>query len=72
MVTEANAILERALALPAIERAQVAGKLLESLDHPDPAIDAIWADEAETRISAFEAGKIHAVSEEEAFAETAG
>jgi putative addiction module component (TIGR02574 family) len=50
-----------ALKLPANSRAKLAAKLLESLNGAsDPEINAAWADEAEARIDAFDAGKISA------------
>ena len=65
----ANAkLVKTALALPARTRARLAEKLLASLDDPrQPEIDALWAEEAEDRITAFESGKIRAVPGEQAF-----
>jgi putative addiction module component (TIGR02574 family) len=62
-------ILREALALPPLERAEFADALLSSLDRPDPAIDAMWAAEAEERIKAFDAGDIKAVYADEVLAE---
>jgi putative addiction module component (TIGR02574 family) len=58
-----------ALSLSAIERAALAAELLESLDRADPRIDALWANEAESRLAAFEAGEIRAIPAEDVFAE---
>ena len=69
MPTDAQKVLERALTLPPLERASIVEGLLSSLDHPDPAIDHVWAQEAEDRIAAYEAGRLMAVSEEQVFAE---
>jgi len=61
-------VLEKALALPPDERAEVAGRLLSSLDaERQPKMDELWAEEAEDRIDAFERGDIRAVSAKEAF-----
>jgi hypothetical protein len=38
------------------------------MDHPDKAIDAIWAEEAEKRLRAFEAGSIKAIPADEILA----
>ena len=58
-----------ALALPLIERAALAEALLSSLDRPDSQIDALWAQEAEDRLAAFEAGEMEAIPAEEVFTE---
>jgi putative addiction module component (TIGR02574 family) len=51
-------IREAALKLSSEERARLAEELLSSLDAPDQAaIDAAWAEEAERRIDALDAGK---------------
>jgi len=52
------------LTLSPKDRAALAEKLLASLDQPDPAIDALWAKEAEDRISGYEAGKLEAIPAE--------
>jgi putative addiction module component (TIGR02574 family) len=62
-------ILNDALALPPVERAAVAEQLLYSLDRPDPAVDALWAKEAEDRLAAFEAGALEAIPAEQVFEE---
>ncbi len=54
----AQEILEMAMALKASERFTLADQLLESLDHPDPLIDAIWNEEAEHRLAAYDQGKL--------------
>ena len=67
MTNSANSILDQALELSAIERADVAEKLLSSLDSPDLKIDELWAIEADSRVDAYRKGKIKAVSEEQVF-----
>lgn len=67
MTHAANTILNQALELSAPERADVAERLLFSLDCPDSKIDAIWAKEADARVDAYERGEIEAVSAEEVF-----
>jgi len=61
-------VLEEALSLPPAERAELADRLLSSLDASAVSrIDAQWAVEAEDRIDAFERGEIKTVSASEAF-----
>lgn len=64
-------LLEEALALPGMERAELADRLLTSLDSsPEPRIDELWAQEAEDRLDGFARGEIKAVSAREAFDQT--
>ena len=61
-------VLEEALSLPPAERAELADRLLTSLDAAlDDRIDKLWAQEAEDRLDAFERGEIKAVSAREVF-----
>jgi putative addiction module component (TIGR02574 family) len=61
-------VLEKALALPPDERAELADRLLISLDtERQRKSGELWAEEAEDRIDAFERGEIRAVSAKEAF-----
>lgn len=56
-------IFKRALRLKPVERAQLIDELFNSFDTThDPSVDAAWAEEAEDRIAAFEAGKLKADS----------
>ena len=68
MSNSANTILDQALELSAIERANVAEKLLSSLDSPDSKIDALWAKEADSRVEAYKKGEIKTIPAEEVFA----
>ncbi len=62
-------ILQAALSLPETERAMIADRLLLSLDATaQREIDALWAQEAEARIEAYEAGDIGAVPGDQVFA----
>ncbi|HEY3412690.1 MAG TPA: addiction module protein [Armatimonadota bacterium] len=69
MSSTAKSILESALALAPTERAEIAEGLLSSLDRPDPSIDALWAEEAERRIAAYDAGEVPAIPADQVFAE---
>ena len=64
----ASEILKAALTLKPVEKAEVVDKLLRSLDHPDSEIDQLWAAEAESRIDAYEQGRIKAISLEQVLA----
>ncbi len=55
-------IFEKALSLKPLEKAELVDKLLSSLDQPDQAISELWAREAESRLDAYEQGKLKAVS----------
>jgi putative addiction module component (TIGR02574 family) len=57
-----NKILEEALTLKPAQKAELIDKLLSSLDKPDREIDDLWAKEAESRIDAYEQGKIKAIT----------
>lgn len=67
MTQAANTILKQALELSSPERAEVVEGLLSSLDSPDAGIDAIWANEADARVHAYESGEIESISAEEVF-----
>jgi putative addiction module component (TIGR02574 family) len=69
MSSDTKQILENVLALPAIDRAVIVESILTSLDHPDASIDEIWAEEAEKRLTAFEAGQMKAIPADEVFQE---
>jgi len=50
---------DEALLLPREARAELVDKLLQSLNVPAPGeIDKLWAEEAEKRISAYNAGNV--------------
>ena len=65
MSDRGSQLLEEALALPPEERADLAERLLSSLDPPQAQVERLWATEAEDRIDAFEQGQIKAISAEE-------
>jgi putative addiction module component (TIGR02574 family) len=69
MSSSARKLLHQVMKLPAAERAALVEGLVESLDKPDPTLDALWFKEAESRIAAYRAGELDAVDAEEAFAE---
>lgn len=59
-------IIKLAMTLKAAEPFAIFDKLLESLNHSDPAIDAVWTEEAECRLKAFDQGQLSAISISEA------
>ena len=62
MSVETQEILDRALKLPAVDKAYLVDELLTSLDKPDEAIDAMWRQEVEDRLKAYKAGNLRAIS----------
>lgn len=61
-------VLEEAVGLPPIERAELVEKILSSFNLPArSAIDAAWGQEAEDRIDAYDRGEIKAVSAAKVF-----
>jgi putative addiction module component (TIGR02574 family) len=67
MTQEAAELLRKALALPASERADLAGSLLESLDEAqDPSVEAAWEDEVDRRLAEIDSGAVKPISAEEA------
>lgn len=68
MTTATKTILKQALNLNPVERAELIEKLFHSFDKThDDKIDALWADESESRIDAHDAGKITADSAKTVF-----
>jgi putative addiction module component (TIGR02574 family) len=65
MSAETQEILDRALGLPAIEKARIVDELLSSLEQPDEVVDALWRKEVEDRIQAYNAGSLKSVSLDE-------
>ncbi len=61
-------ILESARKLRPVERLQLIDALMESLDEPDPAIEAAWVAEAQDRLAAFKRGELSAAPIEELLA----
>ena len=51
-----RAILERVRELSAAERARLVSMVLESLDEPDPAVEAAWQAEVERRADGMDDG----------------
>ena len=60
-------MLKQALALDPEQRFELVEEILHSLDRPDPAIDAVWIEEAEHRLAAYRAGKAQGIPAEDVF-----
>ena len=62
MTVQTQQVLETAVHLPPVERAELVEQILSSFDRPSrEEIDALWAKEAEDRIDAYDQGKIKAI-----------
>jgi putative addiction module component (TIGR02574 family) len=63
MTTSTKAIFDQALNLSPVDRAELIEKLFQSFDAaPDSKIDALWAEESESRIDAYDDGQLAADS----------
>lgn len=62
-------LIERAMDLPAEDRARLAGALLATLDSSDSAVDAAWDAEILRRIADVESGTVVLVASDAAFAQ---
>ena len=61
MTDAAKKLSAAAKVLSPVERLAVVDEILNSLDSPDPKIDALWAAEAEDRLAAYRRGEVRAV-----------
>ena len=68
MSQAAEALSAQASKLPPEERMEVVERILDSLDQPDAALDALWASEADDRLMAYRRGEIKAVALSEVIA----
>ena len=70
MPKHAKQILADALELPPLERAELLESLLSSFEFQSrKAIDALWAQEAEDRLDAFERGEMAGIPARDVFDE---
>lgn len=58
MTTAAESLSAQIVQLPPAERMEVIERVLDSLDQPDAALDALWAKEADDRLAAYRRGEI--------------
>ena len=70
MAKQGEQVLAEALKLPPVERAELVENLLSSFEFQSrKTIDALWAQEAEDRIDAFERGEMAAIPAKNVFAD---
>ena len=68
MSSESEEVLNKALALSPIDRAELIERLLGSLESTsDTTIDSLWAEEAEARIEAYDRNEITSIPVKEVF-----
>ncbi|MBU4199193.1 MAG: addiction module protein [Verrucomicrobia bacterium] len=68
MTVQTQEVLEKAIHLPPVERAELVEQILSSFDFPArEEIDALWAKEAEDRIAAYDRGEIKAIPASQVF-----
>lgn len=58
----AKDILEKAISLVPLDKAELVDSLISSLDKSDTELDQLWADEAESRLAAYNSGKLKSIS----------
>lgn len=68
MTHAADTLSAQVVQLPPEERMQVVERILDSLDEPDAALDALWAKEADDRLTAYHRGEVKAVALSEVIA----
>ena len=70
MAKQGEQVLAEALKLSPVERAELVENLLSSFEFQSrKTIDALWAQEAEDRINAFERGEMAAIPAKDVFAD---
>lgn len=67
MMRTKEALLKELMMLNPKDKADIIEKVLKSLDEPDDKIDALWKEESEKRIDAYEKGDVPSVSVNETF-----
>ena len=68
METKFNEVSTAALQLSIEERAELAGRLLLSLDEPSESeVERLWLEEAERRLKEFREGEVRSVPADEVF-----
>ena len=60
MTPTPETLIAQAAQLTPEERIQMVERILNSLDQPDVALDALWASEANNRLAAYRRGEIKA------------
>jgi putative addiction module component (TIGR02574 family) len=60
-------LIDEVVSLPVDERAHVADSLLQSLNSPEPSLDAQWLTEAQRRLAELRSGAVVPVSGDAVF-----
>ncbi|WP_394754373.1 addiction module protein [Crenothrix sp.] len=68
MSTTTETLLRQAIQLPVNDRAALIEGLIISLDKPDPSLDTLWLQEAESRLAAYRSGELDAIDADDVFA----
>ncbi len=68
MTQTAETLSAQAVQLPPEERMALVERILDSLDEPNPSLDALWAKEADARLAAYRRGEIRALALSEVLA----
>jgi len=68
MTLAAETLSAQVVQLPPDERMQVLERILDSLDEPDASVDALWAQEADKRLTAYRRGEVRTVALSEVIA----
>lgn len=63
-----DTVYQEAINMKPAEKIELIDRLMLSLDHPDKEIDALWKEEAESRLKAYDAGEIGSTAAKEVFA----
>lgn len=62
VTTNAEALSAQAMQLAPDERVALVERILDSLDMPDPSLDALWNQEAQDRLAAYRRGEVRSAS----------
>jgi putative addiction module component (TIGR02574 family) len=65
MTGTAKKVLDEALKLPPVDRAELIQRLFQSFDECDSEVDEKWAEEVESRLDAYDKGELTASSAED-------
>lgn len=65
MTAEAKRLFELAMALAPVDRLGLIDNLISSLDRADEKVDAVWREEIERRLAAYESGRAGTLSLDE-------
>ena len=60
-MSQTQALHQQIEQLPALEQIALVEEILHRLDAPDASVDALWAVEAENRLTAYRQGQVQAI-----------